>query len=143
MPRAEVLILDTHVWIDVALGRTNKFSKRARRRVEAAAQAASLYVAAITPWEVAMLVRRGKIRVSGAVLDFIVAAMRETCTAVASLDPAIAVDAGDLPAWDHGDPADRIIVATTRALDGTLLTWDEAILDYATSVKAVRAIDPS
>jgi hypothetical protein len=35
------------------------------------------------------------------VLDFFVGALRETRTAVTSLEPAIAVDAVDLPAWEH------------------------------------------
>ena len=56
-----------------------------------------------------MLVRSGKVRVSSPVLDFVVGALRETRTAVAPLEPAIAVDAVDLPAWDHRDPADRLI----------------------------------
>ncbi|MBM3580047.1 MAG: type II toxin-antitoxin system VapC family toxin, partial [Alphaproteobacteria bacterium] len=31
----------------------------------------------------------------------------------------------------HGDPADRIIVATTKMLGATLLTRDKKILDWA------------
>jgi PIN domain nuclease of toxin-antitoxin system len=40
-------------------------------------------------------------------------------------DTVIAVN--DLPASFHGDPADRIIVATARAHDLPLATHDEAI----------------
>src|SRR5947208_12581461 len=130
MPSVEIFVLDTHVWLDVAFGRASKFSKRARRRLEAAAQTASLYVAGITPWEVAMLVRRGKVRVNSPVLDFVLGALRETRTAVAPLEPGIAVDAVELPACDHRDPADRLIVATARALNAVLVTRDETILDY-------------
>ncbi len=143
MPSAEVFVLDTHIWLDVASGRSTRFAMRVRRRLEAAANGGSLYVAAITPWEVAMLVRQGKVRVSGSVLDFVVGALRETRTAVTSLEPAIAVDAVDLPAWDHRDPADRLIVASARSLDAVLVTRDSAILDYAKAVRAVRVIDPS
>jgi PIN domain nuclease of toxin-antitoxin system len=113
-----------------------------RRRLEAAANGGSLYVAAITPWEVAMLVRKGKVRVSGSVLDFVVGALRDTRTAVTSLEPAIAVDAVDLAAWEHRDPADRLIVASARFLDAVLVTRDGAILDYAMAASAVRVLDP-
>lgn len=37
-----------------------------------------------------------------------------------------------LPAPIHGDPADRILIATARALDLTIVTRDQLILDYAT-----------
>jgi PIN domain nuclease of toxin-antitoxin system len=42
-----------------------------------------------------------------------------------STDTVIAVD--DLPASFHGDPADRMIVATARAHDMPLATHDDAI----------------
>jgi len=142
MPSAEVFVLDTHVWLDVAFGRSIRFATRVRRRLEAAANGGLLYVAAITPWEVAMLVRKGKVRVRGSVLDFVVGALRETRTAVSSLEPAIAVDAVDLPEWDHRDPADRLIVASARFLDAVLVTRDGAILDYAMAARAVRVLDP-
>src|SRR5438874_1247173 len=64
MPIANALLLDTHVWLEVALGRERGFSPRLRRQLEAAAAASRLYVAAITPWEVAALIRKGRVRVS-------------------------------------------------------------------------------
>ena len=142
MPSANALLLDTHVWLEVALGREQGFSPRLRRQLEAAAASSRLYVAAITPWEVAALIRKGRVRVSTPVLDFVVGALRETRTAVASLDPEIAVDAVELPAWDHRGPADRMIVASARHSRAILVTRDQVILEYASDVKAVRAVDP-
>jgi hypothetical protein len=55
---------------------------------------------------------------------------------------AIAVDAVDLPAWDHRDPADRLIVASAPLLDAVLVSRDGAIRDYATAASAVRVLDP-
>lgn len=143
MPRAETVVLDTHVWLDVALGRERSIATRVLRRLDRAAVIATLYVSAITPWEVAMLARNAKLRVSGPVLEFVAESLRETRTAVAPLEPAIAVDAVELPAWEHRDPADRIIVATARHMGAVLVTRDGAILDYAASTKAVRVIEPS
>jgi PIN domain nuclease of toxin-antitoxin system len=143
MPSADVVLLDTHIWLDVALGRRRRMSTRVLRKCESAAAAGSLYVAAITPWEVATLAGGGKIRVSGTVLEFITESLRETRTAVAPLEPTIAVDAVELPSWSHRDQADRIIVATARHIEAVLVTRDTAILDYAASVKAVRVLEPS
>ena len=43
----------------------------------------------------------------------------------------ILIDSSLLPGEIHGDPADRIIIATARALDLTVVTRDRHILDYA------------
>ena len=69
MPRAEPTVLDTHIWLDVAVGR-GCFSPRVRRGIDAAAAAAMLYVAAITPWEIAMLARAGKVRIGEPLLSW-------------------------------------------------------------------------
>jgi len=50
---------------------------------------------------------------------------------LARIDPATALDAGSLPGAIHGDPADRIMIASARSLGCPLLTSDECILDYA------------
>ncbi len=141
MPSAEAIVLDTHVWLDVAFGRARSVATRVLRKIQRAAAGDSLYVAAITPWEVAMLARAGKIRVSGPVLEFVTASLRDTRTAVAALDPAIAVDAVQLPSWEHRDPADRMIVATARSLGAQLVTRDSAILEYAARSSAVRVLE--
>lgn len=47
------------------------------------------------------------------------------------VDNVIADDAVNLPGEFHKDPADRIIVATARSLNATLITSDKKILDYA------------
>jgi PIN domain nuclease of toxin-antitoxin system len=55
------------------------------------------------------------------------------------LEPAIAVEAGELEEL-HGDPADRIIIATARHFSAPLLTADRAILAYG-AAGHVEAID--
>ena len=42
----------------------------------------------------------------------------------------VAVDSTRLPAPVHGDPADRILIATARRVGATLVTRDAKILDY-------------
>jgi len=44
--------------------------------------------------------------------------------------PSIAVDGVRLPGVIHGDPADRIIIASARHVGVPLLTADKAILRY-------------
>lgn len=49
------------------------------------------------------------------------------------------MDVGELPDLTHRDPADRMLIATARAHDLTLITRDRAILHYA-AAGHVRAI---
>lgn len=50
---------------------------------------------------------------------------------VEALSPEVLIESSFLPGQLHNDPADRILIATARALDLTLVTRDRAILDYA------------
>ncbi len=128
MPSAENLVLDTHVFLWFYAG--VRVSRRVVARIERAAAANGLYVAAMTPWEIAMAARAGRIRVRGNVLHWIETAIKATAVGVAPIEPAVAVDAVDLPgAWQHNDPVDRLIVATARHLDARLITADAAILE--------------
>ena len=48
-----------------------------------------------------------------------------------SVLPQVAIEASSLPETFHRDPADRLIVATARVTNATLMTRDRRILDYA------------
>ncbi|MBL0214419.1 MAG: type II toxin-antitoxin system VapC family toxin [Myxococcales bacterium] len=134
-----MLVLDTHALIWAHLG--VRISKKVAKKILAAGAESALYVSAITPWEIALGVRRGRIRIAGDVLAWLHDACDAMSVAVAPLEPAIAVDAVNLPAWDHADPSDRIIVATARRLGATLVTADTAILEYAEASRAVRVLE--
>jgi PIN domain nuclease of toxin-antitoxin system len=133
-----MLVLDTHalIWAHTGI----RIPKKIAKRIEAAGQGNQLFISAITPWEIAIGVRRGRIKIAGDVLAWVHDALDALSAVVASLDPAIAVDAVDL-AWDHADPSDRIIVATTRRLGASLVTADTAIIDFASSTRAVRVLE--
>lgn len=59
--------------------------------------------------------------------------------ALASFTPGMAAEATALPGELHGDPADRLLIATARHLDVPILTRDRLILAYA-EAGHVRAI---
>jgi PIN domain nuclease of toxin-antitoxin system len=50
---------------------------------------------------------------------------------LATLTPVIALECHHLPCALHNDPIDRILVATARIEDLTLISSDRAILGYA------------
>lgn len=133
-----MLVLDTHVLIWAHMG--VRIPKKVERRIAAAGKDNELFISAITPWEIARGVRRERIKIAGDVLEWIQDALDALSAVVASLEPAIAVDAVDL-AWDHADPSDRIIVATARRLGASLVTADTAILEFAQATRAVRVVE--
>jgi len=135
MPMAESgqkLVLDTHVWVWLMEGAPN-LKSGLRRRIEASARDGDLLVSAISVWEVAMLEAKGRITFDQDCSGWVKDALAAPGISLAPLVPEIAVASTRLPADFHGDPADRIIIATARSHACALVTADAAILAYAQS----------
>ena len=77
-----------------------------------------------------MLVRKRRLNLGATTRDWATRALSQPGVRLAPLTPEIMIDSEELPGRIHGDPADRILIATTRALDATLVTRDRRILDY-------------
>lgn len=125
------LILDTHVWLWVVDGDRRQLSAEAIREIDHASRGGDVLVSAISVWEVAMLEAKGRIGLSRPVEEWVHAALRAPGVRLLELTPAIAVESTRLPGSAHGDPADRILIASARVLGGRLATRDRVILDYA------------
>lgn len=134
-----VLLLDTHAWLWLMSGDGN-MKPSAVRAIEAAASHGLVRVSVISVWEVAMLEARGRIRLAKECLAWVGDALRAPGIALLPLTPEIAVESSRLPGTLHGDPADRIIVATARREGAVLVTRDERILAYgkAKHIAAMR-----
>ena len=124
------LLLDTHIWIwfmlaDAALAISG------RTAINRAAASGQLRIAAISVWEAAFLASRGRIALGRPLAQWISEAVSAPGLSIEPLLPQIAVEACSLPEAFHRDPADRLIVATARVANATLMTHDRRILDYA------------
>lgn len=124
------LLLDTHVLVWL-LNDSGRISPAIFNRIEQAAGEDLLFVSAITPWEIAMLVAKGRLGLSCDVADWLDTALSVPGIHLEPLSPAIAVASTRLPWPVHPDPADRILLATARSLDATLVTADSQMLGYA------------
>ena len=125
-----LLVLDTHYWIWLQLGEADRFKEPVRRAVEQAGAAGELLISVMSIWEVAMLESKGKLELHSPVDAWIRNALATPGLAVAPLTPEIAGESCNLPQPFHGDPADRLIVATTRMMGARLLTRDDKIMEY-------------
>lgn len=124
-------LLDTHAWIWVIEGKAEIAGSSIVRRIEAASETNLIYISAISPWEVGMLEAKRRLRFTLPCLQWVLSALEAPGITLAPVDPYIAVESSFLPGEFHGDPADRIIVATARRLGATLISRDREILDYA------------
>jgi len=123
-----MLLLDTHVWW-WALNEPKKLSNKAHKiiRENPPNQRA---IASISMWEFAMMVSTGKVEIRIPADLWLDQAIRQTGLEVFDLNPRIAAESCNLPGDFHKDPADRIIVATARINELTLVTKDKKILSY-------------
>jgi PIN domain nuclease of toxin-antitoxin system len=92
--------------------------------MERASERSLLRLSAISPWEVAMLEARGRLRFDIPCGDWIDDALGLPGLCLVPLTPGICVDSTRLQGEPGGDPTDRLIVATARAVGGTLFTRD-------------------
>jgi PIN domain nuclease of toxin-antitoxin system len=88
-------------------------------------------VSPITAWELGLLSRRGRLPAPIEPVRLFERFTNAQGISLEPLSPAILIDSSFLPGEFHSDPADRIIVATARALELTVVTRDRAILAYA------------
>jgi len=117
----QVIVADTHAWIWWAADK-HKLSRPARR---ALFTADIVGIAAITLWEIAMLVEKKRLALNRAVLPWLEDAISKTRVVVLSLTPQVAVSATTIPHFR--DPSDCLIAATALTYGVPLVTKDERI----------------
>lgn len=99
--------------------------------ISEAAHDGRLHLSPISAWEIGVGVSKGRLSLPLAPLDFIERFIERMQVRLSPLSPAILIASSNLPGSIHGDPMDRILIATARALDLVLVTSDRPILTYA------------
>jgi PIN domain nuclease of toxin-antitoxin system len=89
-------------------------------------------------FELGVLHTLGRVRLVRPLEEWVRESLDQQGVHIAELTPAIAMDAGRIPRSTLADPVDRLLVATARQLDATLLTADTAILAHAEKAGDVR-----
>lgn len=107
-----------------------RLSKRVRQLLSSPRSYDEVLLSAISAWEVAKLVEKGRLTLSCDVEDWVTEALDMHKLRLVPLSPAIACASTRLPQPFHDDPADQIIVATARAENATILSIDERIQKY-------------
>ena len=123
-----MILLDTHIWIWL-VNETDDL-KEVWQDLLCSQESWGIGVSVISCWEVAKLVEKGRIQLKLPVDEWINQALAYPGVQLLELTPQIAVESTQLPGSFHRDPADQIIVATSRAYNIPLLTADAKIRDY-------------
>jgi PIN domain nuclease of toxin-antitoxin system len=135
-----LVLLDTHVWVWLMNG-DSRIGSQARASIEQSLSNGAVLLSAISPWEVAMLVSKGRLTLDRDVGEWIQAAVSLPGIRLEPISPDISVASTRLPGNMHADPADRLIVATARHHGAQLMTEDGLLLDYGAEghARVIRA----
>jgi len=120
------VLLDTHIWV-WWLTTGSPLTRTERAALGAAAERREVCLAAISLWEAQMLHGKRRLELPLPFSDWLVRAADNRIVSVIPLDVETVLALDSLPDSFHGDPADRLIVATAKAHALPLATRDTRI----------------
>ncbi|MGQ0744114.1 MAG: type II toxin-antitoxin system VapC family toxin [Acidimicrobiales bacterium] len=132
-----MILLDTHalLWWKAGGGLLSA------EAATAISQASVVLISPVSCWEVATLVRKGRIGLDRPIGLWTTHLFADERVEQAPLSPAGAARAGSFDAKTfHADPADRLIYATAAELRVPLVTRDRRLKAIAASVGDVRIL---
>jgi len=130
-----MIVIDTHVLVWWST-KSKKLSKKAAQEFEIHKKRQEVCVSSISLWEIALLVKKGKINFTIGFDIWLKEIESVSFLRFIPVDNSIAINSINLPDFTNKDPADKIIVATAINLGAKLITSDRRILNY----KGVNAI---
>lgn len=125
-----MLVLDTHVlvwWVSAGTPLSTAALKAIAAEQKSGGQ---ILISAITPWEIAMLIRKGRMELTMDLDEWLAAIEARDAVRVVPISVRVAVQSVRLPGEFHSDPADRMIVALAREANAPLVTADDKIRAY-------------
>ena len=123
-----MILIDTHIWIWWVQDEPQLTSSQRTHLLQN--QSGGLGVSVFSCLEVARLDSRKQITLPLVIDDWIRAGLNYPGIKLVDFTPEIAIESIRIPSPFHKDPADRILIATARALNIPLLTADAKILNY-------------
>jgi len=123
---SSMIVLDTHIWVRWLDPQANPLPARIVRQIEVADQ---LVVSAITCWELAWLVKHGRLTLTPNFTVWLDQALDGSGVICKPISQEIALCAAQLPEH-HRDPADRLIIATAIQHRALLISLDSQFAAY-------------
>ncbi|MCC5942739.1 MAG: type II toxin-antitoxin system VapC family toxin [Balneolaceae bacterium] len=121
-----MVLLDTHIWLWWLLGDGNLILAE-REGLDKLASERNLAISWVSVWETEMLERKGRVSLLPGFQSWIEQATNPEFITVLPADIAVVLAQRNLPETFHGDPADRLIAATSILSCYPLATHDQRI----------------
>ncbi len=123
-------LLDTHLWLWLQKNDRDFIDEILIAEVEDWQRKNQAYVSAASIWEIAILVSLGRIKLPSLVEEWVRTGTTGDGFRLLELTPDVLIESTRLPGELHRDPADRMLLATARLEDLTLVTRDKALIRY-------------
>ena len=125
-----MILLDTQAFF-WSISNPEKLSAKAQKIIAGKIKDnQQLLVSAISIWEICMLVKKGRLELAMDAYAWQVKVEQLAHLQFIPVDNNIAAKSAMLPEPLHGDPADRMIVATALEYGAILITSDKQLLKY-------------
>jgi PIN domain nuclease of toxin-antitoxin system len=124
-------LLDTHVWIWYLEGNRARLDEATVELLRRCVRGEGLWVSDISVWEVGTKAAKGQLLLMPDVSAWIEQASHRPGFSFLPLDRSILLGSTRLPGQIHGDPADRMLIASATLAGVPLVTADHLIVAYA------------
>lgn len=121
-----MIVVDTHIILWDAL-KPEMLSQRAKKAISLANEEDGIVFCEISLWEIAMLIKKGRIFVEMAYLEFVRLVIESNNYILRGITPEVAELSTHLLSDLTRDPADSIIVATSIIENAKLITADKSL----------------
>ena len=123
-----MILLDTCAIIWDALD-PSMLSPEAKNAIDQAHTHDKLIISDISLWEIAMLIKKGRLTVAASCTDLLNLFLQSRSVSVQCISPEIAELSVNFGAALNNDPADRIIAATSIIHNARLVTADKKLIN--------------
>ncbi|HZP18580.1 MAG TPA: type II toxin-antitoxin system VapC family toxin [Bauldia sp.] len=125
-----MIVLDTHALVWWVSGQAGLLGAGAAAAIERERSTDGIRISSISAWEIALLVERQRLTLNREVSSWLAKVEQIPGVAFVPVTNAVAIEAVNLPGNFHRDPADRMIAATARILNASVVTKDSRLIDY-------------
>jgi PIN domain nuclease of toxin-antitoxin system len=124
-----MILLDTHVLV-WAVEEVANLRASVAAAIRAHEGRKEVLVSAVSFWEIGVLVAKDRLRLSLPLREWADDVLSLPGFDFVALTPRMAFESSLLPPTLHADPGDRLLIATARSIDATLVTHDRRVLRY-------------
>ena len=122
-----MIVLDTHVWIWF-ISNPEYLSKRAEKAVNVAATDKRILISSISAWELALLVKKERLKLTLEVTDWIAKSESLPFIQFVPVTNSIALKSVNLPLPLHLEPEDCIIIETASSEGELVINKNKKLL---------------